>query len=99
MPTTVKLFKLIAHQKNFSGTLLQFIIFIFQYKILFFTEEELVLSSKDFPHIKLRDIIEVYQPDVPGSSKILLQLHSLKDEMQNKGLYFLQGFILHSFFN
>ena len=49
-------------------------------------EEEIILSSKDFPHVKVRDVVEIYH-DVDGS-KVLLQVHSLKEEMQTKGISF-----------
>lgn len=42
------------------------------------------MSSKDFPQVKLRDIVEIYHPDVAGS-RVLLQVHSLKEDMQAKG--------------
>ena len=51
----------------------------------YFVEEEIILSSKDFPHVKVRDVVEIYHPDVVGS-RVLLQVHSLKDEMQTKGI-------------
>lgn len=42
------------------------------------------MSSKDFPHIKPKDVVEIFHPDVEGS-RVLLQVHSIKDEMQTKG--------------
>lgn len=53
-------------------------------KILMCTEEEIILSPKDFPHIKVKDIVEIYHPD-DVESRLLLQVHSLKDEIQTKG--------------
>ncbi len=34
--------------------------------------------------MKVRDVVEIYHPDVVGS-RVLLQVHSLKEEMQTKG--------------
>lgn len=51
----------------------------------FSVEEEIILSSKDFPQVKVRDVVEIYHPDVIGS-RILLQVHSLKDDIQTKGI-------------
>ena len=54
--------------------------------VSFYAEEEIILNTKDFPHVKVRDIVEIYHPDDPDS-RILLQVNVLKDEMQtNKGI-------------
>lgn len=50
-----------------------------------YVEEEIILSTKDFPHVKVKDVVEIYHPDVVGS-RILLQVHSLKDDIQTKGI-------------
>lgn len=52
--------------------------------MIILTEEEIILSPKDFPHIKVQDIVEIYHPD-DVESRLLLQVHSLKDETQTKG--------------
>ncbi len=56
-------------------------------------EEEIILSSKDFPHVKVRDVVEIYHPEVDGS-KVLLQVHSLKEEMQTKGISFVYDAVI-----
>lgn len=49
-----------------------------------FVEDEIILSSKDFPNIKVGDVIEIYHPQDEGC-RLLLQVLNLKDEMQTKG--------------
>ena len=82
----MKLFKLIAHQKNFSGKKTGKICVLIHGRNLFYlvtTEEEIVLNSKDFPHVKVKDIVEVYHPE-DSNSRVLLQVHSLKDEIMHQ---------------
>jgi len=48
------------------------------------------LNTKDFPHVRVRDILEIYHPEDP-ECRILLQVNVLKDEMQtNKGMLWPQ---------
>ncbi|XP_032791433.2 GATOR complex protein Iml1 [Daphnia magna] len=61
-----------------------------------FSEEEIILSSKDFPQVKVRDVVEIYHPDVIGS-RILLQVHSLKDDIQTKDTISIEQSIVSLF--
>lgn len=73
----MKLYKLIAHQKNFS-------------------EEEIILSCRDFPHIKVKDIVEIHHPEVEGC-RLLLQVHSLKDDVPQKDTISVEQSIVSMF--
>ncbi|XP_033628434.1 GATOR complex protein DEPDC5-like isoform X2 [Asterias rubens] len=43
-----------------------------------FSEEELILNPKEFPGIKVGDILEIFHPD-EKNSHLLLQVNTLKD--------------------
>ncbi|XP_066583713.1 GATOR complex protein Iml1 isoform X2 [Prorops nasuta] len=60
----MKIFKLIVHQKNFSG-------------------EDLIINPKDYPGIKLGDVVEIYHQE-DEFSRLLLQVTSFKEDLQGR---------------
>nr|XP_054772807.1 GATOR complex protein DEPDC5-like [Lytechinus pictus] len=46
-----------------------------------FSENELLINPKEFPDVKIGDILEIYHPD-EENSHLLLQVKSFKDELQ-----------------
>lgn len=89
----MKSFRLIVHQKNFSG-----MIWIFNDKLHSqghnFPVEDLIINPKDYPGANLGDIVEIYHPppddDNPRSKKktepeeeyprLLLQIKTFPDD-------------------
>ncbi|XP_038057653.1 GATOR complex protein DEPDC5-like isoform X1 [Patiria miniata] len=49
-----------------------------------FSEDELVINPKEFPHVRIGDILEIFHPD-EDSSHLLLQVKSLQTDLQQKG--------------
>ncbi|XP_070572864.1 GATOR1 complex protein DEPDC5-like isoform X2 [Ptychodera flava] len=47
-----------------------------------FSEDELILNPKEFPHARVGDIVEIYHPD-SDDSRLLLQVKSLKESKQS----------------
>ncbi|CAD6220392.1 GSCOCG00005035001-RA-CDS [Cotesia congregata] len=60
----MKTFKLIVHQKNFSG-------------------EDLIINPKDYPGIKIGDVVEIYHQE-DEFSRLLLQVTSFKEDLQGR---------------
>ncbi|XP_057336662.1 GATOR complex protein Iml1 isoform X5 [Microplitis mediator] len=60
----MKTFKLIVHQKNFSG-------------------EDLIINPKDYPEIKIGDVVEIYHQE-DEFSRLLLQVTSFKEDLQGR---------------
>lgn len=85
--STMKLYKLITHQKNFSGKWSDAIaIFTSRYhsKFMFiifiiFTAEDLILNPKDYPDAKIGDVVEIYLPEDDGV-RLLLQITSFQED-------------------
>ncbi|CAH1232900.1 DEPDC5 [Branchiostoma lanceolatum] len=50
-----------------------------------FSENDLVINSKDFPSAKVGDVVEIYQPEEPNR-RLLLQVKALKGDSQQKGI-------------
>lgn len=48
-----------------------------------FSGEDLILNPKDFPDVKVKDILEIYQPEVKFS-RLLLQVTVLKEDFQQR---------------
>ncbi|XP_033627568.1 GATOR complex protein DEPDC5-like isoform X2 [Asterias rubens] len=49
-----------------------------------FSEDKLVINPKEFPDVKVGDILEIFHPD-EESSHLLLQVKSLQTDLQQKG--------------
>lgn len=84
----MKLYKLITHQKNFSGNYNHsfahsFIcLFVFKKNKCFFwqsTAEDLILNPKDHPDAKIGDVVEIYLPEDDGI-RLLLQITSFQED-------------------
>ena len=43
--------------------------------VLFIAEDELVLSTKDFPDVRIGDIVEIYHPDRPQYRLMYFYFH------------------------
>lgn len=101
----MKLYKLITHQKTFSG----------RYQIrsdsrincyqslhlrgcffLISLAEDLILNPKDHPEAKIGDVVEIYLPDGDGV-RLLLQITSFQEDKKGtKGTLFC---FINSYFN
>lgn len=50
-----------------------------------FSEDSLIISVKDFPGLKIGDIVEIYLPD-DTYSRLLLQVTALKEDFQKDSI-------------
>lgn len=84
----MKLFRLIVHQKGFSGMLAKtkhnLIINLFTIQ-----EEDLLVNPKGFPEAKEGSIVEIYrqQPE-EENPRLLLQIKSFKEDLQISKFFF-----------
>ncbi|KAK2714585.1 GATOR complex protein Iml1-like isoform X3 [Artemia franciscana] len=78
----MKLMKLFTHQMNISGG-------------GGFTQD-LVISSKDIPGLKVGDVVEIYHPE-DEYSRLLIQVTSLKEELQHRDALSLDQAVASTF--
>lgn len=55
---------------------------------MFHEAADLILNPKDFPHLKLQDIVEIYHQE-EEYSRLLLQVTTFKDDLQGRGILHL----------
>ncbi|XP_018898821.2 GATOR complex protein Iml1 isoform X2 [Bemisia tabaci] len=48
-----------------------------------FSDADLIINPKEFPHLKIGDIVEIYHPD-DDFSRLLLQITSFKEDLQGR---------------
>lgn len=86
--STMKLYKLITHQKNFSGKWNNAISILtsgYHFRPLLIcllslcTAEDLILNPKDYPDAKIGDVVEIYLPEDDGV-RLLLQITSFQED-------------------
>lgn len=90
----MKLFRLVVHQKNFSGKWIQYNIYLSI--LLIISEEDLIINPKDLPEAKKGDVVEIYHPPPDGDKakdyeeenpRLLLQIKTLSEDLlPNKGV-------------
>lgn len=93
----MKLYKLITHQKNFSGkysngtTLFVYflrleVVIIANQNLVQSIAEDLILNPKDHPDAKIGDVVEIYLPEDDGV-RLLLQITSFQEDKKGtKGM-------------
>lgn len=89
----MKLYKLITHQKNFSGKyqngttlFVYFLRLIANLNLVQSTAEDLILNPKDHPDAKIGDVVEIYLPEDDGV-RLLLQITSFQEDKKGtKGM-------------
>lgn len=53
-----------------------------------FAGVDLQINAKDFPSLKLGDIVEIYHPE-DEFSRLLLQVTAFQEDFKHKGMCFL----------
>lgn len=85
----MKPFRLIVHQKTFSGNSKLFFK-VQQLKLVIIVESDLIINPKDFPGAKQGDVVEIYHPYPDEENpRLLLQITTFKDDLQARGNYFI----------
>ncbi|XP_033123560.1 GATOR complex protein DEPDC5-like [Anneissia japonica] len=49
-----------------------------------FSEDELIIIPKEFPNVKIGDVLEIFNPEEPKTNRLLLQVRSLNGELLQK---------------
>ncbi|XP_072043182.1 LOW QUALITY PROTEIN: GATOR1 complex protein DEPDC5-like [Amphiura filiformis] len=62
-----------------------------------FSEDDLAINPKEFPDVKIGDILEIYHPDEEDSSRLLLQVNSFKEDFQQKEIISIDQSIANQF--
>lgn len=61
-----------------------------------FSDEELVLNPKDFPDLKVGDVVEIYHPE-DNYSRLLLQVKSFREDFQHKEVVSINAHVAGQF--
>ncbi|XP_065209009.1 GATOR complex protein Iml1 isoform X2 [Planococcus citri] len=61
-----------------------------------FDEADLVINPKDFPDLKVGDIVEIYHPE-DELTRLLLQVTTLREDLQGKGVISVETSVANAF--
>lgn len=63
-----------------------------------FSEDELIVNTKEFPDCHVGDVLEIYHPDEQSRSKrLLLQIKSIRSDFQQKDTISIEQSIANCF--